>query len=435
MNTPLRRVAHALAAATVVAGGLVLAAPSASAAPVAGVWQCTTTSAGAEFIADPQQFAPFINAPLSADVNAPVVVNVGVAAGSTPGDLTRALRPASPQGTLTNVDVRLGATVEVYQGDVNGAVNLTGPTLAEGPPSSSTPVPVTSQASGAEWIGPATVPVTLPAAPSGKRLFLRVTKVVYAWSQPGNPVEDGRTECRLISSAVPAGAGGTVVAPIVGEESWYPNAAPVPTGVATAPSPTPFAARVILTGTTTPPPPVTDTCSGSGCTTGQDVGATVNPGDLTQQATAAAGNTDSTTITLRTSGGATALTVPLVATPMTGALNPITVSDERGGTAGWSLTATLLGDITETNGGTISATAATLTGVSCAPAPGSASRIVGSGGNLSTTVSLCRVDPGIDDSQGQSGGGEYEVAGTVTVTVPAFQKSGDYVGTVQVTLT
>ncbi len=180
----------------------------------------------------------------------------------------------------------------------------------------------------------------------------------------------------------------------------------------------------------------------SGCTTGQQVTATVTAGSLTQEAAKAGSNPSSTAIVLTkddgnsgTYSGASAVTVSTTSQLMEGALNPVTVTDVRGGTAGWSLTAALSGPFTEVGTGQIAESAAKLVQVGCSPLAGSATRNPGSGGTLSSAVTLCGVDPGVDDSDGQSGGGQYTVTGTVELTVPAFQKAGEYASTLVITLT
>ena len=51
-------------------------------------------------------------------------------------------------------------------------------------------------------------------------------------------------------------------------------------------------------------------------------------------------------------------------------------------------------------------------------------------------MTLCGVDPGVDDSDGQlRAGGQYTVTGAVELTVPAFQKAGEYTSTLVITLT
>jgi hypothetical protein len=42
--------------------------------------------------------------------------------------------------------------------------------------------------------------------------------------------------------------------------------------------------------------------------------------------------------------------------------------------------------------------------------------------------------PGVDDSAGQSGSGQYTIGGRFELTVPAFQKAGQYSATLQLTL-
>ena len=122
---------------------------------------------------------------------------------------------------------------------------------------------------------------------------------------------------------------------------------------------------------------------------------------------------------------------------MYGALNPITVTDVRGGTAGWSLTAQLSGPFTEVGGGADRRERGALgrLGVRAARRIGDAHTGRRREPPASSAVTLCGVDPGVDDSAGQSGGGQYVVSGTVELTVPAFQKAGEYSSTLVITLT
>jgi hypothetical protein len=41
----------------------------------------------------------------------------------------------------------------------------------------------------------------------------------------------------------------------------------------------------------------------------------------------------------------------------------------------------------------------------------------------------------MDDSEGDSGSGQYTVTGRVDLTIPPFQRAGDYTSTIVVTLT
>ncbi len=145
---------------------------------------------------------------------------------------------------------------------------------------------------------------------------------------------------------------------------------------------------------------------GPGCDTGQNVNAEVLPGTLAQAATVTGSNSDEGNIDLGTTPTA------LADADLTGDLNTVTVTDTRGGTYGWSLTANM-GDLT---GGTGSIPAANLvidpssTPTIGASAPGASDEVAQ---NFGSTVTLC-----VKDAQtGASGttGGEWDVAGGVTL--------------------
>ena len=213
-----------------------------------------------------------------------------------------------------------------------------------------------------------------------------------------------------------------------------------------------------------------DTTGGAGCVTKQNVNVSVLQGNLTQRAyvntTAATGtgvassaattpvvgtsnvNSDATTINLGT------LTTPFAPTVVTGTLNDITVSDNRGGTNGWSLTATAV-DFTGTPSGSISKSALAAT-TTCAAADATnawdysnASKVAISGFDASLnapgatagasasafsgTVNLCTKSTTTNATTGSTGG-IYNVGGSLALTVPAFQKAARYVSTITVTL-
>jgi hypothetical protein len=276
---------------------------------------------------------------------------------------------------------------------------------------------------------------------------VRVKSFGFTWSKAGEYT--GSTTCRLAAAeAFPAGPT-TVEQPIFGALTPLSRQFPVAaTDVNLAGTETQiraeFADRVTFTGTT--PPPTGDSCTvtnPSGCTTGQQVTATVIAGTLTQQATAAAANPSSTSITMRAQGavagppyaGAASVTVLPVAQMMEGPLNPVTVTDVRGNSAGWSLTAELSGPFSEIGGGTISESQAELVVFACTPLAGSATHQTGAGGVLGSAVTLCGVDAGMDDSEGDSGSGQYTVTGRVDLEVPPFQRAGEYTSTLVITLT
>lgn len=167
-------------------------------------------------------------------------------------------------------------------------------------------------------------------------------------------------------------------------------------------------------------------------------------------------NTDATTVNLGT------ISVPLAPVVITGTLNDIQVSDNRGGTFGWSLTATML-DFTSVQG--VGATidnaklAATPTCVKAGTAGTFAARDFDSGaaiagfdpqysapagtsaaGNFGSTVNLCtKADnsitlPTTDPGYTGSTGGVWNISSPLVLSVPAFQASGKYASTMTVLL-
>ncbi len=213
-----------------------------------------------------------------------------------------------------------------------------------------------------------------------------------------------------------------------------------------------------------------DTTGGSGCNTKQNVNVSVLQGQLVQRAytnstpttgssssaatTPVAGtsnvNANATTINLGT------VTSPLAPKVIVGNLNDITVSDNRGGTFGWSLSAAMP-SFTGTPSGTIANTAAVVTST-CAAASNSTAydysnastspvaisgfddTLNASGASagatsaaLGSTINLCTKNTTTNATTGSTGG-VYNVGGTITLTVPAFQKAAVYVTTMTITL-
>jgi hypothetical protein len=435
-------VVGALAAAMVT----VPAAPASAALgdPVDGSFVCETTLVGAGGFAGttinaaPVQLESTITLPGSgtSPVNASVTVSP-VGAGSM---------PVSPPLDLVGVTVtQVGARLDVYRSPTNSATAITGPVDMATGTTAVLGAPGTQFAS-TPWAVPGGFTVTgIPVTgAAGDRVWVRLKSLTYTFSATGYT---GSTLCRLAGAS--AGGSSTVVDPIYGSLSdfsaQYPESATdLDLGLGETALRAELGNRVTITGTVAPPPSSSCTVTDpSGCTTGQQITATVTAGTLSQQADAAGSNPSSTAIVLTeqdagdkyTYAGTPAVTTATVAQVMEGALNPVTVTDVRGGTAGWSLTAELSGPFTEVGTGVMPESAAKLVQVGCAPLAGSATRTTGTGGTLSNAVTLCGVDPGVDDSDGQSGGGQYEVTGAVELTVPAFQKAGEYSATLVITLT
>ena len=211
-----------------------------------------------------------------------------------------------------------------------------------------------------------------------------------------------------------------------------------------------------------------DLTGGAGCNTKQNVNVSVLQGNLTQRAyvnaAATSGsstssattpvvgtvntNSDATTVNLGT------ITSPFAPTVIAGTLNDITVSDNRGGTNGWSLTATGT-SFTGVPSGTIAASALTAT-PSCAAATSSTAwdysavgktAISGFDASLNaggitagsaaqafgSTVNLCTKDTTANSTTGSTGG-VYNVTSSLSLTVPAFQQAARYTAVVTVTL-
>ena len=211
-----------------------------------------------------------------------------------------------------------------------------------------------------------------------------------------------------------------------------------------------------------------DLTGGAGCNTKQNVNVSVLQGNLTQRvyvnAAATSGssnssastpvvgtantNSDATTVNLGT------ITTPLAPAVIAGTLNDITVSDNRGGTNGWSLTATGT-SFTGVPSGTIAASALTAT-PSCAAATSSTAwdysavgktAISGFDASLNaggitagsaaqafgSTVNLCTKSTAVNATTGSTGG-VYNVTSSLSLTVPAFQKAARYTAIVTITL-
>jgi len=205
-----------------------------------------------------------------------------------------------------------------------------------------------------------------------------------------------------------------------------------------------------------------DTTGGSGCTTLQGINALINAGNLKQQAfntnlgscvyapnasgqpyvgtapqnvpadgvTRLIGNRTSTQINLGY------LTVSSAVQTLTGCINRVHVTDQRGGNFGWSLTATMP-NFTDAAAHTIAQGALAIT-----PACGidplvplSAAGVTAGGAaqTFASVVTLCTKDTTVG-VQSQSTAGEYDITGPLTLTVPQFQHYGDYNSVISIKL-
>ena len=165
--------------------------------------------------------------------------------------------------------------------------------------------------------------------------------------------------------------------------------------------------------------------------------------------------TSSTAPPLNLPSGLASITTPLAPSPIVGNLNDITVSDNRGGSFGWTLSATMPAFTGSPNSNTIAASRLAAT-PACAPAtnatawdyeavgktaitgfdatlnaPGVSAG--GAGQNFGSAVNLCTKD-GQENPTTQSSGGVYNVTSTLTLTVPAFQAADRYTSTITVLL-
>jgi hypothetical protein len=180
---------------------------------------------------------------------------------------------------------------------------------------------------------------------------------------------------------------------------------------------------------------------GAECTTKQNIEAIIQGGVLSQ--TAADQDGAGTTYT-STSIKFGTVTTAVSSQTLNRVLNPITVADARGGSAGWSLTASMPA-LTNGSTGSIAAANLAVSGQTCvANAPGEAAppnnisatgNTAGSAGNFgSPSVTLCNKNS-TADSAGDTSGGQYLVNANLALTIPAFQQTGTYTSTITVTLT
>jgi hypothetical protein len=221
---------------------------------------------------------------------------------------------------------------------------------------------------------------------------------------------------------------------------------------------------------------------GPGCDSTQFISVSVGQGRLVQRAyvnltpAAGVGVSDGSTITMPIAGTPTVnssptqvnlgtLVSPLSPTPVTGTLNDITVSDNRGGAYGWSLTADVvdpdgagpqLEGFNGLAGSQISESALAITPTCAAAGPSNAwdysavGQVVLAGfdGTLVApgqtagipaqslgggAISLCTKSTATNATT-QTTGGVYNVGGTLQLLVPAFQAADKYTAVLQVTL-
>ena len=155
------------------------------------------------------------------------------------------------------------------------------------------------------------------------------------------------------------------------------------------------------------------------------VTVTVESGTLAQQAFAVAPNPDPYLIDFGS------LTTPLAPLAVPAELNRLRVVDTRGGVYGWMLTAT----VSDFRSGDFVIPASRLAlDPACASAnPYSAPGVIDAGeSSFASPILLCAKDDQIGG--GGSTGGEYDITGPMTLTVPSFQPTGTYMAVMTVFL-
>ena len=381
-------------------------------------YQCLTSapSFGGTLVRTPQTLQVAIDAPLGAAPGSTVPVIVSVL------DVTPYRRPVSPPVALADVTVKMQASVDIVQNTLNSAPAQSVPSTSSVSGLDTVGVLTSNQAANTPWV---TVPsvtmnVIVPNTP-GERLWLRPGQLDFLFTATGganpNAAVTGVTSCVPVdpTQVLP---GSTVTSPTYGIYARY-----------NAPSPM----RIGVTGSPAPPP--TDQCTaqsgdqtgGTGCPTGQGVNALITAGNLSQQARQTGSNPNSVTVEMGS------VTVASTTQFLTAPLNTVTVTDLRGGMFGWTLSAAMQGPFTNPSADTISPGQLHISGLSCTGDANSAPSTVGTSGAFSGPVTLCLVAPGALGPN-QSGSGIYDVAGTLTLDVPALQHNGQYQGLLMVTL-
>jgi hypothetical protein len=156
------------------------------------------------------------------------------------------------------------------------------------------------------------------------------------------------------------------------------------------------------------------------------VSVTVPTYSLGLRSFASGSNPDPTTVSFGS------ITSPVTPTPLVGTMNRLEVVDDRNGTYGWALTASL-SDFTGSGGATISRSALVASPVCTATADSAPGFVSGGPGqSFSGLVQLCSKD----DQTGAGGttSGTYTIETGLILTVPAFQAADNYTAVLTVTL-
>jgi len=172
------------------------------------------------------------------------------------------------------------------------------------------------------------------------------------------------------------------------------------------------------------------------CSTSQTLNATVTGGTLKQQAsTVATPNPNGSFNTNDTTVNFGSVQTPVSAVVLPASLNQVQVTDTRGGTFGWSLTATLP-NLSAPGSLSIANTNVSITPTCAADAgyPLSAGGATAGGTQaFGGTVNLCTKNNAVNATT-LSSGGVFNVNGALALTIPAFQAAGAYSSVMTITL-
>lgn len=387
--------------------------------------------------------APVLNAsydlgiaPYSVTMTSPLIVNAGdpIAADYTFSPVATGL-PFS----IAGAQVRAEPTVNIR---TQGGPVLFNVTNTSAPASASSTI-----AANGLVTAPSPVPVTVPTStPSGPVTFV-----------PGEKIEMVPAQFKYVFVAAtdPNLAGANITCTPQSSTAYATR-----TTIFGPPPLTPIDRCIAQTGDVTGPP---------GCKTEQVVNLSVTQGRLTQRAytnsTPTIGSTDQSAITSPVGGTSNvnpnattvnmgSITSPFSPTTIIGNLNDITVSDTRGGTFGWSLTASMTG-FTGAASNTLPNSALKATPTCSAAtvgdawdydapgqtaiagfdpslvAPGQAAGVAAQ--SFGGTVSLCTKNTDENLTSGSSGG-VYTVKSTLSLTIPSFQAADKYTAIMTITL-
>ncbi len=368
---------------------VLVAAPPAGAATSPITLDCDTTIPGGGAWSDVGLTTNLtVTAPTAAPTGAPIVIPVSL--GASPRSLPLALTDAQVTTTSFTFSVKAPGKPEI-------GVTATSDPGSPGPqgdlaPSASLSVPDP---------GPATFQ---PAAPYEPGDALTVSFVQASYTLQFDDVGGAPTTATIVCKP----RSGTPD-PTTGAYSYTPQ----------------DVAQVALYGE-----PIADPVGDcvAPCSTQQNIFAEVTPGSLTQAVQQDPANPSATQVefgTVTTSAASQTVSAPM---------NPIQVTDARGGTYGWSLTASLTGPFMTGGGDSIGAANLSMGATTCSAIGGSAAVVEGAAGAFGGAAhTVATVGAGVVGGAG-SGGGQYDCAATLTLIVPPFQHTGTYTTTMTLTL-